>query len=64
LLDRFFGPRVGFAINVITALGILLHARASSFPVGGLAAALISVGAEGEAATTRYLFTRQQFDFI
>ena len=35
LLDRFFGPRVAFVINVITALGIFLLARANSFS-GGL----------------------------
>ncbi len=58
LLDRFFGPRVALAINLITALGILLLARASSFPAGCLAAALIGIGAGGEAATTPYLLTR------
>jgi MFS family permease len=54
----FFGPRVAFVINVITALGIFLLARASSFPAGCIAAALIGVGAGGEAATTPYLLTR------
>jgi MFS family permease len=58
LLDRFFGPRVALAINLITALGIFLLARASSFPAGCLAAALIGIGAGGEAATTPYLLTR------
>jgi MFS family permease len=58
LLDRFFGPRVAFAINLITALGIFLLARASSFPTGCIAAALIGIGAGGEAATTPYLLTR------
>ena len=58
LMDRFFGPRVAFAINLITALGIFLLARASSFPAGCVAAALIGVGAGGEAATTPYLLTR------
>jgi MFS family permease len=58
LLDRFFGPRVALAINLITALGIFLLARASSFPAGCLAAALIGVGAGGEAAITPYLLTR------
>jgi MFS family permease len=58
LLDRFFGPRVALVINLITALGILLLARASSFPAGCLAAALIGIGAGGEAATTPYLLTR------
>ncbi len=58
LLDRFFGPRVALAINVITALGIFLLARAASFPAGCLAAALIGIGAGGEAAITPYLLTR------
>ena len=58
LLDRFFGPHVAFAINLITGLGIFLLARANSFPAGCLAAALIGVGAGGEAATTPYLLTR------
>ena len=58
LLDRFFGPHVAFAINVITALGVFLLARATSFPAGCLAAGLIGVGAGGEAATTPYLLTR------
>jgi MFS family permease len=58
LLDRFFGPRVALVINLITALGIFLLARASSFPAGCLAAALIGVGAGGEAAITPYLLTR------
>jgi MFS family permease len=58
LLDRFFGPRVALAINLITALGIFLLARATSFPAGCLAAALTGVGAGGEAAITPYLLTR------
>lgn len=58
LLDRFFGPRVALVINIITALGIFLLAHASSFAVGGVAAALIGIGAGGEAAITPYLLTR------
>lgn len=58
LLDRFFGPRVALVINIVTALGIFLLARATSFPAGCLAAALIGVGAGGEAAITPYLLTR------
>jgi MFS family permease len=58
LLDRFFGPRVALVVNLITALGIFLLAHASSFPAGCLAAALIGIGAGGEAATTPYLLTR------
>jgi MFS family permease len=58
LLDRFFGPRVALVINLITALGIFLLARATNFPAGCVAAALIGVGAGGEAAITPYLLTR------
>jgi MFS family permease len=58
LLDRFFGPRVAFVINIVTAMGIFLLARASSFPAGCIAAALIGIGAGGEAAITPYLLTR------
>ncbi len=58
LLDRFFGPRVALVINLATALDILLLARANSFPTGCVAAALIGVGAGGEAAITPYLLTR------
>jgi len=58
LLDRFFGPHVALAINGITALGIFLLARADNFVTGSLAAALIGIGAGGEAATTPYLLTR------
>jgi hypothetical protein len=58
LLDRFFGPRVAFLVNRITALEIFLLARVSSFPGGCVAAALIGIGAGGEAATTPDLLTR------
>ena len=58
LLDRFFGPRVALVINLLTALGVFLLARAASFPAGCLATALIGIGAGGEAATTPYLLTR------
>lgn len=58
LLDRFFGPRVALAINLVTAIGIFLLAQASNFPAGCMAAALIGVGAGGEAAITPYLLTR------
>jgi len=58
LLDRFFGAHVAFAVNLITAFGVFLLARAGSFPAGCLAAALIGVGAGGEAAITPYLLTR------
>lgn len=58
LLDRFFGPHVALVINLVTAFGIFLLARAGSFSAGCVAASLIGVGAGGEAATTPYLLTR------
>jgi MFS family permease len=58
LLDRFFGARVALVVSLVTAVGIFLLARANSFPGGCLAAALIGVGAGGEAAITPYLLTR------
>ena len=58
LLDRFFAARVAFVVAMITAAGIFLLARASSFPSGCLAAALIGIGAGGEADITPYLLTR------
>ena len=58
LLDRFFGPRVSLGINLITAAGIGLLARTSNFGTGCFAAALIGIGAGGEAAITPYLLTR------
>jgi MFS family permease len=58
LLDRFFGARVAFVITLSTASGVFLLARANSFPAGCVAAALIGIGAGGEAAITPYLLTR------
>ena len=58
LLDRFFGARVALLVNLVTAAGVFLLARASSFSAGCVAAALIGVGAGGEAAITPYLLTR------
>jgi MFS family permease len=58
LLDRFFGARVSLVVNLVTAAGIFLLAHASSFSAGCLAAALIGIGAGGEAAITPYLLTR------
>jgi MFS family permease len=58
LLDRFFGARVALVVSLLTAGGIFLLAQANSFPAGCLAAALIGVGAGGEAAITPYLLTR------
>ena len=58
LLDRFFGARVALAVNMVTAAGVVLLARANSFAAGALAAALLGIGAGGEAAITPYLLTR------
>jgi MFS family permease len=58
LLDRFFATRVSFVVNLTTAAGIFLLARAHSFAAGSFAAALIGIGAGGEAAITPYLLTR------
>jgi len=58
LLDRFFGARVAFVLTLMSATGIFLLARANAFPTGCIAAALIGVGAGGEAAITPYLLTR------
>jgi MFS family permease len=58
LLDRFFGARVALAVTLSTAAGIFLLAHGNSFPAGCLAAALIGIGAGGEAAITPYLLTR------
>jgi MFS family permease len=58
LLDRFFGARVAFLVSLITAGGIFLLAYAHSFVGGGISAALIGIGAGGEAAITPYLLTR------
>jgi MFS family permease len=58
LLDRFFGARVAFVVTLSTAGGVFLLARANNFAAGCLAAALIGIGAGGEAAITPYLLTR------
>lgn len=58
LLDRFFGARVALVVSVVTAVGIVLLAKAHNFMEGSVAAALIGVGAGGEAAITPYLLTR------
>ena len=58
LLDRYSGGRVAMFVYLATAGGIFLLARASTFVTGCLAAALIGVGAGGEADITPYLLTR------
>jgi len=58
LLDRVFGARVAFLMSLLTAVGILLLAKTNNFAAAALAAALIGIGAGGEAAITPYLLTR------
>jgi len=58
VLDRFFGAYVALVVNLMTAAGVALLAHAHSFGAGALAAALLGVGAGGEAAITPYLLTR------
>jgi MFS family permease len=58
LLDRFFGPRVGFFLYVAAAAGILLLATAGAALPGMAAAALIGLGVGAEADLTPYLLTR------
>ncbi len=58
LLDRFPGPRVGFAMCALAAGGILLLARAGAAFPGTVAAILIGLGVGAEADLTPYLLTR------
>ncbi len=58
ILDRVFGARVGCAVYLIAAVGILLLARADTLLGGCIAAALIGVGVGGEADVTPFLLTR------
>jgi len=58
LLDRFFGPRVGFFLYAAAAAGILLLATAGAALPGMGAAVLIGLGVGAEADLTPYLLTR------
>jgi MFS family permease len=58
LLDRFLGAHVALVVNLITAAGIFLLAYANTLLAGCMSAALIGIGAGGEAAITPYLITR------
>jgi MFS family permease len=49
---------VAFLVSLLTAAGILLLAKTNNFAVAAVAAALIGIGAGGEAAITPYLLTR------
>jgi MFS family permease len=58
LLDRFVGSRVACVVSLIAAFGIFLLASAGTFSAGCYAAALMGLGAGGQAAITPYLLTR------
>jgi MFS family permease len=58
LLDRYFAPRVAFALMVIAALGTFLLANARSPMTGFAGAACIGIGMGGEADVTPYLITK------
>jgi predicted MFS family arabinose efflux permease len=58
LLDRYFGPRVGFCLMAATAAGVLLLSSAGTLTIGLVAAILIGLGLGAEADITPYLLTR------
>jgi predicted MFS family arabinose efflux permease len=58
LLDRFFAPRVAFFLLVLSALGVILLARAQTLLEGSAAAALIGLGMGGEADVTPFLLAK------
>jgi MFS family permease len=58
LLDRYFAPRVAFALMVIAAIGTFALATAKSSSAGFFGAACIGIGMGGEADVTPYLITR------
>jgi len=58
LLDRYFAPRVAFALMVIAAIGTFSLATAKSPAAGFFGAACIGIGMGGEADVTPYLITR------
>jgi MFS family permease len=58
LLDRFFGPRVGFCVLGATAVGIFLLGFVTSTAWAVMSASLIGLGMGAEADITPYLLTR------
>jgi predicted MFS family arabinose efflux permease len=58
LLDRFFAPRVAFALLTIAAAGTWLLSGAHSLAIGMLASILIGLGMGGEADVTPYILSR------
>jgi predicted MFS family arabinose efflux permease len=57
-LDRFFAPRVSFALLALAAGGTFLLATAHSFAAGVAAAVLIGLSMGGEADVTPYMLSR------
>lgn len=58
LLDRYFAPRVAFALLSVAAFGTYILSGAHSATGGIIGAALIGVGMGGEADITPYLLSR------
>jgi MFS family permease len=58
LLDRFFAGRVGFAMQLVGALGTFILSWAHSLQAGAVGAMLIGFGMGGEADVTPYLLSR------
>jgi MFS family permease len=58
LVDRFFAPRVSFALLAVGALGTFMLSGAQSITTGALAAMLIGFGMGGESDVVPYLLSR------
>lgn len=58
LVDRFFAPRVSFALLVIASLGSVALSGADSFATGALAGVMIGFGTGGESDVAPYLLSR------
>jgi MFS family permease len=58
LLDRFFAPRVSFALLLLSGAGLAIIAHAHSATIGITGAALLGFGMGSEADVTPYLLAR------
>jgi MFS family permease len=58
LLDRFFGPRVGMVLLLVTAAGLVLLSQAKTGPAGITAGVLMGFSMGGESDITPYLLGR------
>jgi MFS family permease len=58
LVDRFFAPRVSFALLVVASAGTFVLSRADSLAMGTLAGMLIGFGTSGESDVAPYLVSR------